>query len=243
MNLLQLKGTFTRQGARLTKGFIVLGCLLPAVLAQTLEEHATSAAKPPYALLQNSTLVGSGNTLTATQIPVVLSTGTVYVTLEIQFSVDSKGDLTISSGYPQTVAAPRPQVSSFAAGSYVGPSTIDYGNALITVSGPGVTQGGPTMWSLSASSGANVCTYPGSATWYAGPISSNPLASRLKSAGITSTVWSYGIGNACGNLPNWANNVLIGVSQIGNSLTIVTFTSNGQDQSEPVDQITYTLQP
>jgi hypothetical protein len=222
---------------------VVLGCLLPAAVAQNLDEHATSAAKPPYALLQNSILVGSGNTFTATQIPVVLSTGTVYVNLEIQFTVDSKGDLTIASGYPQTVAAPRPQVSSFVAGSYVGPSTINYGNAFITLSGPGVTPGGPTIWSLSASAGANGCTYPASATWYAGSISSNPLASRLKSAGITSPVYSYGIGNAACSNGNWSNNVLIGVSQIGNSLMFVSFTSNGQDQSEPVDQITYTLQP
>ena len=34
---------------------------------------------------------------------------------------------------------------------------------------------------------------PQSVTWYTGPIASNPLAARLKKAGITSSFYSYGI--------------------------------------------------
>ena len=69
-----------------------------------------------------------------------------------------------------------------------------------------------------------MCTYPSSATWYVGPIANSPLAARLKAAGITSTAWSYGVtgGEACYN--NWPDNTLIGLSQTGNKLTIVSFT-------------------
>ncbi len=116
------------------------------------------------------------------------------------------------------------------------------GAALITVSGPGVAPGGATEWSLAATTGANGCTYPSSATWYVGPLSSSPLASRLAAAKITSTALSYGVigGEEC--FYTWPNNALIGLSQTGNKITIVSFTLNGVDYNVPVDQISYTLQ-
>lgn len=200
----------------------------------------------PYSLFQYSSLTGAGNTITATQVPVVTSAGTtIYVNITVQFDVDSNGNLTISSGYPQFVPAPTLLVSSFLAGKYVAPSTIYSGKGLIAVSGPGVSDGGATQWSLAAAAGANEGTYPGSATWYVGPIDNNPLAARLKSAGITSTAWSYGVGSSQYSINggNWNTNTLIGVSQVGNTLTIVSFTTNAKDFGSPVDQITYTLAP
>lgn len=102
-------------------------------------------------------------------------------------------------------------------------------------------------WSLSAATGADACTFPGSATWYVGPIASNPLAARLNKVGITSTAWSYGVigaSNNCGG--RWASGNLIGVSQVGDTVTIVSLTDGGyggRDYSTPLDQITYTLVP
>ncbi|MGI8744057.1 MAG: hypothetical protein ACR2NN_16075 [Bryobacteraceae bacterium] len=201
------------------------------------------AQTPPYSLFQYSTLTASANIITATRVPIVNAAGaTTYVNITVQFEVDSDGNLTISSGYPQVVAAPVLLVSTFKAGKYVGPGTIYKGDFVIAVSGPGVTVGGATEWSLAAPTGGDVNTYPGSATWYVGPVESSPLAARLKKAGITSTAWSYGIGGSQWGLP-WAANTLIGVSQIGNTLTVVSFTNGNGDQSEPVDQITYTLAP
>jgi hypothetical protein len=211
--------------------------------AQTVDSAATpAAAAPPYALFQNATLTGTGNTFTATWLPVVTSAGTAYKNITIQFDVDSKGNLTIAPGYPQIAAAPAIIVTAFKAGTYVGPSTIYNGESRISVSGPGVTSGGATEWSLAAATGAYSYTYPETATWYDGPISSNPLAARLKAAGITSTAWSYGVGGGSNGDIYWSTDSLLGFSQIGNTLTIVSFTNNGVDKSEPVDTITYTLQ-
>lgn len=194
----------------------------------------------PAAEFQYATLTGSGNTITASQVPVVISSGlTVYENVTMQFNVDSNGNLTLASGYPQIAPAPTLLTSGFIAGNYVGPSTVANGKALVTVSGPGVTDGGATEWSISAASGADPTTSPSSATWYVGPISNNPMAARLQSAGITSTAYSYGFATA------WygeCNSCLIGVSQTGNTITIVTFTNN-IDRSTPVAQITYTLRP
>jgi len=201
-------------------------------------------AGEPYALFQNSSIVASGNTITATQVPVVLSSGaTDYVNLTIQFDVSASGKLTVSAGYPQDFASPSLLASSFTAGTYVGPSAILTGKAEITVSGPAVTAGGATLWSLTTPTGASVYTYPDTATWYVGPIENSPYAARLKSAGITSTAWSYGLGSAVGQGSTWPVNGLIGVSQIGNTITFASFTSNGKDSNLPYDQITYTLKP
>ncbi|MGH9614526.1 MAG: hypothetical protein ACRD4P_15750 [Bryobacteraceae bacterium] len=205
--------------------------------------EAETTSPPPYALFQYSTLTGSGNTVTATWVPVVTATGsTIYKNMTLQFNVDLAGNLTIASGYPKVVPAPPPIVSSFRAGRYVGPSTVLSGEAIINVAGPGITAGGATEWSLASAAGASACTYPGTATWYVGPLASSPLAARLKKIGITSTAWSYGVGgDACSGA--WRTNTLLGFSQVGNTLTIVSFTYGGVDNPEPLDQITYTLAP
>ena len=206
-------------------------------------------AQTPQAFFERSTVTGSGNTISATNVPVVISGVTVYVNVTMQFNVDHNGNLTLSSGYPQVVAAPNLLSSSFMAGTYVGPSTAANGKATVTVSGPGVTDGGATTWSLSAASGSDPCTYPGTATWYVGPVANSPVAARLKTAGITSTAWSYGVSSSpsCGADPyHWSSGALIGVSQTGNAITIASFTAyygDVGDSSAPVAQITYTLKP
>lgn len=203
---------------------------------------------PPYALFDQAILTGSGNTITATQIPVVTGSGAVvYLNAKLQFNVDSSGNLTIASGYPQVSQAPTLLTSGFKAGTYVGPSNVAGGKAIITVTGPGVTDGGATMWSLSSAAGASSSTYPITGTWYVGPIANNPNAARLSKAGITSTAFSYGtVGGAVTgvNQCSWSDNGLIGASQVGNTLTLVAFSGSGcSDSSTPLDQITYTLMP
>jgi len=200
--------------------------------------HA-QAQQPPYALFERSTLTASGNTISAIQVPVVLGSGiTVYLNLSMQFAVDSTGNLTLAPGYPQVSLAPILLTGSFVAGRYRASGGMSF-----NVTGPGVLDGGVTQWSL-----GNATDCSASGTWYAGPIASNPLAARLRSAGITSTAWSYGIGSSVGGCsfigPNpWPGNGLIGVSQVGNTLTFVSFTSNAADTNLPVAQITSTLAP
>src|SRR5437763_1062744 len=116
--------------------------------------HA-QAPQPPYALFEYSALTGSGNTITATHVPVVTASGiTVYINATLRFNVDANGNLTLSPRYPQIIPAPTILSSSFKAGTYVGPSTLLGGKAIIIVSGPGVSDGGATQWSLSAGTGA-----------------------------------------------------------------------------------------
>ena len=170
----------------------------------------------------------------------------IYKNLTLVFNVDASGNLSIATGYPKTVAAPTPIISGFKAGKYVGPSTINGGEMFIIVSGPGLASGGATEWTLAAATGASGCTFPDSASWWVGPLTSSPLYARIKAAGITSTAWSYGTASSecegSNNNAAWYPNTLIGISQVGNSLTIASFTDDThKDHNEPVDQVTYTL--
>jgi hypothetical protein len=231
-------------GAARLATFLLVSCVSSVDARAQMVEAAVplSTPTPPYGLFQYSTLTGSGNTITASWVPVVTASGaTVYKNVTLQFNVDATGDLTLTSGYPKVIPAPFIQVSSFEAGNYAAPSSLFSGKGLVTVTGPGVTAGGATEWSMSVSPSANGGTYPASATWYVGPLASSPLATRLQNAGITSTAWSYGLGSYPYGNVYWGTGSLLGFSQTGNQLTIVTFTYGGKDQSTPLDLITYTL--
>jgi hypothetical protein len=212
----------------------------------TLAAAATSAAlaqapsTPPYALFQYSTLTGTGNTINATWLPVVTSSGTIYLDMTLLFDVDSTGKVTVAPGYPKSVPSPMPIVSHFKAGTYVGPA--DDSNFIITVSGPAVAKGGDTEWTSLIPSSGSILTHPGSCTWYVGPLASSPLAARIKQAGIPSNPYmSYGVCDSYEG-PDWASNVLVGVSQVGSSITFASFTDGNGDHSQPVDSIPYILQ-
>jgi hypothetical protein len=210
--------------------------------------YAQTGSPTPGPQFQYAALTGSGNTITLTRVPVITSSGqTVYQDISLQFDNDGNGNLTLTSGFPMFALSPSLQVSSFQPGKYAGPVTMLNGNALITVSGPGVVSGGSTAWSATTISGADPCTVPVSATWYVGPMDNNPMSARLKKANITSTAWSYGISggiaSSCGvgQSFRWGNGSIIGVSQTGNSITFASFTNNSFDQASPIDQVTYTL--
>ena len=230
----------------------VSAALSRGVHAQNQDDEARPEALPSsYAEFQYATITGSNNVLNVTMLPVVTPTGTVYKNLTLQVTADAKGDVIVAPGSPSVVNAQQILASSFKAGKYVGPSSVNDGKNQITVTGPGVVAGGTTVWSLVSSSETSVCTYPLSGTWYVGPLSNNPLAARLKKVGITSTAYSWGVaGNpglnnspSCNPGLNWSNGSIIGVSQTGNSITFSSFTSDGAfDKNYPVDQITYTLQ-
>jgi hypothetical protein len=228
---------------------VAISAPLSGVHAQSQDDEArTEATLTSYAQFQYATLTGTTNTLNVTMLPVVTAKGVVYKNLTLAVNVDANGNITVAPGSPTITAAPTTMASSFKDGPYVGPSTVNSGTNLITVSGPGVVVGGTTVWSLTASPNASTCTYPASATWWVGPPSStnNPLYIRLQKAGITSTAFSYGtIGSAsaadCTDSDYWGRGTLVGLSQTGNQLTISSFSTFGTiDSGHALDQITYT---
>jgi hypothetical protein len=231
-----------RRVVRLTVTFaVVIGTLTCVAQAQT-----------PSALFQNATLTGSGSTITATRVPVALSTTLIiYVDITMQFNADSNGNLTMAAGYPQIVASPTLLSGGFKAGNYVAPGNLFNGKGFVTVGGPGVTDGGTTTWSLNAATGADANLYPVSATWWVGPIANNPYAARLNKAGITSTAYAYGVayGNSCvpGAWSSCSNGILIGATQSGNVISLVSFTTYtggpNTDSSAPVGVLSFTLVP
>lgn len=171
----------------------------------------------------------------------------IYVDLTLQFTSDANGNLTLANGFPQTAPSPTLLMGNFTAGTYVGPPNLFNGKGLITVSGPAVSSGGATLWSLTAAAGTDPGIYFTSANWWVGPIANNPYATRINAAKLTSTAYAYGIATT-GSAPlPWASGgvgTLIGATQTSAStLTIACFSYNGsEDQSVPYATITFTLQ-
>lgn len=224
---------------------VAAATVLNSASAQNEETGVSQAStSAPYAEVQYATLTGSTDVINVTMLPLVTPTGIVYknVTVPLEVSVSSTGVVTVTTGTPTVVAAPTPIVSNFVAGNYIGPQ-----KQLLTLSGPGVTSNGATEWSVTTTSGSTVCTYPSTATFYDGPLANSPLYARLQKAGITSTAYSYGVmgSQACygGAGDYWYNGNIVGFSQTGNALTIVSFTyDETEDFSTPQAQVTYTLQ-
>jgi len=240
-----LKSLYT---SRAVLAIVAVVCVATLTTYNRAQEVSSFVQPKLAAQFQYSTLTGTTSTINATMVPVTNSIGAIaYENLTIPFVVteDESGKLHVTAGIITVVPAPQFEANGFLAGNYVGPGGGT--NLLITLSGPGVTAGGATVWSISTSPGATGCTYPTSAMFYVGPLTSNPLYPRLKAAEITSTAYSYGIeGQQACNPPDqsWDTGGILGFSQTGNTLTIVSFSKVGAyDSNTPYDQVTYTLIP
>ena len=103
----------------------------------------------PSMQLQYGSVVGSGNLVTITQVPVTIGTGAVvYEDITTQFAVGANGQITTAAGYPKYAASPLLQTANFKAGVYDGPNFgggNPYTGMQIQVSGPGVGPGGATV--------------------------------------------------------------------------------------------------
>jgi hypothetical protein len=225
---------FSLESRRGTVRLALFALPLSAVLALSAQAQTTT----PRAQFENSVISSTTNTVTAGRVPVINAEGVVtYDDITFVVDVDDNGVVTFGPT-SSVVSSSVLNVDHFEAGTYTGPG----GSPTIAVSALGVAPGGATEWSLAQSGTA--CSFPYSATWYVGPISGNPLYARLKKAGITSSAYSYGIlGTAadCGN-GYWDGGAILGFSQTGKSLTIVSFSVSGiDDQSTPGAQITFTL--
>jgi hypothetical protein len=229
----------SRHGVR-SLGLLALGICSVLALPSAAQAQDTEATAPaaPVILPQYSSITSTDGTIQVSRLPVTYNGKTYYVdlTLALKAEVSTKGVVTIAST-ATTVPSPPLIVDNFKAGTYVGPSTVLGGKAIIVVSGPSPLPNGGTAWTLASAPDSNGDTYPDTAVWYVESIANNPLASRIDAAKITSPDYAYGVGS--GGL--WCNDALLGFSQVGNTLSISDF-SNCYDFETPVDTITYTLQ-
>jgi hypothetical protein len=216
-----------------------------SIRAQSAAGQTAGSSTAPYAEIQFGTLTGSDNVINIALLPVVKSNGSIVyenVTIPLTVNESGAGAITLSAGDVTTVTAPLPITNGIKAGNYTGPGG---GKAqLITVTGPSqVPPGGATEWAINQTPGATGCTWPKTAMVYVGPLTSNPWYPRLKAAGILSSAFSYGImgDQPCVDDPWWQTGAVIGVSQTGDALNIVSFTHNGTDHAQSGDQITYSL--
>ena len=194
---------------RTTMSLSVVACCMAPLAA---------VAQSVYA--QDATVTANATTVSGQYLPVVSSTGTAsYFNFTTTIAVDASGNPSAT-----TVFSPSPKL--LFDGLQVGKYMDDGYNA--TLSGPGIGPSGTTEWSWSGDYNL------GSAAFYVGPIAKNPLAARIKKAGITYTGYTYGISGGGGT--NWASNCLVGIAQTGNALTLVSFSNSGCTQDYPMPQ-------
>ena len=210
---------------------ILLACAAPAV--------ACAQSVPS---LQDSSVTGYGSTVTINRLPISTSSGgTVFKDVTITLTTtDGQGTLASSAAVTQQLSI-QPAKSNIVAGTYYLTSN---GYNELSISGPAsVGKGGEGEWTIAfVRDGDNGAPCGSPVEFYTGPLSGNPYYARLKAAKITNAEYQYGVvdaGTPCGS--PFATGAIIGVSQVQNTLTIASFTNNGQDQSTPVTSYVYGL--
>ncbi|HKD68563.1 MAG TPA: hypothetical protein VKB84_17095 [Candidatus Binataceae bacterium] len=225
-------------GVRAGVGIFVLSGLLVEIWASAA--LAAGTATTPAAFFNFSSVIGLNKEITATQVPVQTSTGTIiYKDVTIQINVDAAGNLTYATAAPIATLSPTLTASNIRAGIYTDAESATFGSQ---ITGPAIIPGGggEAQWSISAAAGLN-CVPPQPATFYTGPLADSPLAARVKKALITATQYSFGVvdGASCGDA-NWRANGLIGVTAVGNQVMVSSFTNpSGVDTTAPVETIIY----
>lgn len=197
---------------------------------------AVPEAGPSAVFSEYATIVGIGDTLTLTRLPIRTAAGkTIYKDVTIELFGDAAGKISFAVSPPVQSVSPKFAVANIRAGTYA------LGSSVIAVTGPAPTGGGAARWTVTGT-----CYFAPSA-FYTGAIATIPdaaLKSRLAAAGITNKEYSYGVrGESCDS-GAFRDNALLGVQQVDNTLVVASFTSAaGVDQSTPAQFFVFTLQP
>ena len=206
--------------------------------------------------LQDATIIGRGGTIIIRRLPVQTPGGIVYRDITINLQVDAAGALRVDAegakaslrvrrsalfathdvtvGSISETATPPEVAVAFTPGLY---RTESGGMVSVLREGNRLFAGFPT-YSLSVVSGDSPFS---AAEWYAGPLRTNPHRGMVSRAGITSDTYSYGVVSGSGG-GHFDAGMLIGVTQDGRNLTVVSFHRRGccTYASTPTSSITLT---
>ena len=130
---------------------ITLGLVMAASVSMTAQAQTS-----PGMALENSTIAGAGNVISVTRVPVRNSTGVVsYKNIDIQFSIDNAGAVTLAPTFPKISTSAAPIPSSFKAGTYKSADGLKY-----TVTGPSIFSASRVAWRLDLVAGQSISGQP-----------------------------------------------------------------------------------
>ncbi len=220
-----------------------LACAFAALPFAALAVAGPAAAATPTSYLQNGAIVGTGQTITISRLPVRLGNGALaYKDVTIQLDVSANGTLTYADTRPLETNSPNPLVSGIKNGVYGDSANT---NVQFSITGPGVMTGGNGEYSITRTGAYCAVAQPG--VFYSGPVGTTPIGARVKAAGINTGQYRLGVvgQEACGlsfNYANFPSHGLIGLAQVGTTLVVSSFTdSSGKDYPTPVNQVNYVL--
>jgi hypothetical protein len=204
-----------------------------------LRSHPTLAADLVDA--QDAAISAGVNVVTMNRVPVIDATGTPnYFDVTIKLTATLLGGGPTVSGVKAT-ATSRPSPHLVTNGFVPGTHNDENGN-LYTVAGPSIGPGGATAWTLTLVTDKAGCAMIGG-FWYTDQGPNNPEYGRVTAANITPPLYSFGLlQNSNGDcLAPFSANALIGLIEVGDTLTLESFTFGG-DKSSPQASWILTLQ-
>lgn len=209
-----------------TKPVTVAAALLVAIMA------GQAVAATPTAYTEYGGVVGTGNRLRMTRVPVMDANGAIaYRDVLITLKVSTTGALSLA---PLTVA-PSPELltSNFVAGRYFLSHTPTVRGTLAY----GVGSGGSTVWTLLMDAGT-AAGVPLQSVWQTGTPAPDVLARLVAAKIMTSPTYSYGLTAVPSFSPFKYPNGLMAAAQVANTLTLVSY--NASQSGPGGDQPTQT---
>lgn len=181
---------------------------------------APQIASAQSAYLDQSGIVGAGNALSISRLPVANAKGQItYYDVSMSFKVSASGVPALAAT-PKFTPSPTLVTNHFLGGRYFvmwGGNATQYGTLSY-----GVGSGGATVWTLVMDKQPNGA-FPGQAVWQTGAPAPD-VAARLNKAKIPKNPnYSYGVVSVAGGNAFSGSNGLLAAEQIGSNLTLFAY--------------------
>lgn len=201
-------------------------------LSALLVVLASGAATAADFRLDNAEVVGSGNQITITRLPVVSGNTILYRDVTLQFGLGAGGRLTILPGYPKTTASAPLLTGALTPGRYLVHGFSP--DLVFRLIGPSTGAGNRAMWSLTGETVAQQMNF------YVGPTAGHPLQKRIQRAGITYSGQAFGTTSRNTSLDGWYfdERQLVAIQPLGHAISLMSYSFKGADATYPLRTIT-----
>jgi len=202
--------------------------IVSACLATLLIFNSNPARADSF-MLDYGNVVGSGDQITITRLPIVRNNGKViYKDVIIKFGLNKKRNLIVLKKFPKTTNSTPIMNADLVAGRYqLNNSSWEY-----DLIGPTVGPNGRSLWTLVGTNNSLDMTF------YTGPVKGHPLEQRIKDAGINSSPFTFGFSSNGHSLSNrFGHDCLIAAHMVGSDLKLDSHSAPGcgSDNATPTE--------
>ncbi|WP_333824447.1 hypothetical protein [Pinisolibacter sp.] len=206
--------------------------LLAALALTALAALTTPAAATDFRL-DNAVVVGSGDEIAITRLPLVTAGGAiVYVDVTLALTAGSGTTLSLVPGSLKTTRSVTLDAGALTPGRYRvhGASPV----LVMRLIGPTLGAGNRPMWSLIGESVGQQMNF------YAGNFAGHPLQARLQKAGITWAGQAFGSTSRNTSFDGWYfdERQLVAIQPLGRGVALTSWSYKGVDSKAPLRTVT-----